>query len=131
MTPTAPRPYSLCAVPGPAAEAAHGLHSCSWHCDRPGCIRAQRDELRERVAELQDNGNRLLAVADSAVEHQRNMINAACEPLRKRIAELETDAARYQWLRDGCCDKDTAASRIAQNEYGMHWDAAIDAARKE
>jgi hypothetical protein len=64
-------------------------------CDRPGCIRAQRDELRDR------------------------------------IAELETDAARYRWLRDGCCDKDTAASRIAQNEYGMHWDAAIDAARKE
>ncbi len=51
--------------------------------------------------------------------------------LRSRVAELEQDAARYRWLRDGCCDKDTAASRIAQNEYGMHWDAAIDAARKE
>ncbi len=53
------------------------------------------------------------------------------ERLRAQVAELEKDAKRYQWLRDGCCDKDTAASRIAQNEYGMHWDAAIDAARKE
>lgn len=83
MTPIAPSPNPLCADSGPAAEAAHGLHSCSWHCDRPGCIRAQRDELRERVAELQDNGNRLLAVADSAVEHQRNMINAAIDAARK------------------------------------------------
>lgn len=53
------------------------------------------------------------------------------ERLRAQVAELEKDAKRYRWLRDGCCDKDTAASRIAQNEYGMHWDAAIDAARKE
>ena len=41
---------------------------------------------------------------------------------------MARDAARYRWLRDGCCDKDSVATRIAQNEYGMEWDAAIDAA---
>jgi hypothetical protein len=25
-------------------------HTCSYHCDRPECIRAQRDELREAIA---------------------------------------------------------------------------------
>ena len=27
------------------------IHSCSYYCDRPGCIKAQRDELRERAAQ--------------------------------------------------------------------------------
>jgi hypothetical protein len=25
------------------------IHTCSYYCDRPGCIRAQRDELREAI----------------------------------------------------------------------------------
>jgi hypothetical protein len=30
----------------------HGaLHSCSYHCDRAECIKAQRDELRDRLAQ--------------------------------------------------------------------------------
>lgn len=28
------------------------LHTCSLYCDRPDCIRQQRDDLRERLAEL-------------------------------------------------------------------------------
>ena len=27
------------------------IHSCSYYCDRPKCIKAQRDELRERLAQ--------------------------------------------------------------------------------
>jgi hypothetical protein len=27
------------------------IHSCSYHCDKPECIKAQRDELRERLAQ--------------------------------------------------------------------------------
>jgi hypothetical protein len=27
------------------------IHSCSYHCDRLECIKAQRDELRERLAQ--------------------------------------------------------------------------------
>lgn len=26
-----------------------GIHSCSYHCTNPECIKAQRDELRERL----------------------------------------------------------------------------------
>lgn len=26
------------------------IHSCSYNCDRPACIKAQRDELRDRLA---------------------------------------------------------------------------------
>jgi hypothetical protein len=27
------------------------IHSCSYHCNRPECIKAQRDELRDRLAQ--------------------------------------------------------------------------------
>ena len=27
------------------------VHSCSYYCDRPECIKAQRDELRSRLAQ--------------------------------------------------------------------------------
>jgi hypothetical protein len=27
------------------------IHSCSYYCDRPDCIKAQRDELRSRLAQ--------------------------------------------------------------------------------
>jgi len=75
---------------------SQGIHSCSWFCELPNCVKAQRDELRERVAELQDNGNRLFAVADSAAAHQRDMIEAACAPLHERIAILERDGPQMQ-----------------------------------
>lgn len=28
------------------------IHSCSYYCNRPACIKAQRDEMRERIAVL-------------------------------------------------------------------------------
>lgn len=49
--------------------------------------------------------------------------------LMARVAELERDAGRYRWLREGCNDKGSKASLIAANHYGFEWDAAIDAAR--
>lgn len=30
------------------------IHSCSYYCERPECIRAQRDELRDELAELRE-----------------------------------------------------------------------------
>lgn len=38
--------------PSNASEA----HSCPYHCDRPECVRAQRDELRERLAGVEAGG---------------------------------------------------------------------------
>ena len=30
------------------------LHTCSYYCDRPECIKAQRDELRAKYVKLAD-----------------------------------------------------------------------------
>jgi hypothetical protein len=29
------------------------IHSCSYYCDRPACIKAQRDDLRDRFQVMQ------------------------------------------------------------------------------
>jgi len=29
------------------------IHTCSYYCERPECIRAQRDELRQAIAEAE------------------------------------------------------------------------------
>jgi hypothetical protein len=51
MTSTAtPSPYVICAGSGTTPA---DIHSCSYYCERPACIKAQRDELRARVAELE------------------------------------------------------------------------------
>jgi hypothetical protein len=34
------------------------IHSCSYYCDRPGCVKAQRDELRAQVEALQADAER-------------------------------------------------------------------------
>ena len=31
------------------------IHSCSYYCERPACIRAQRDELRAKYFALLDD----------------------------------------------------------------------------
>ena len=67
-------------------------------------LRAERDELREQLTlaesvrasqvaglvdgaeRLRENGQRLLAVSDSAVQHQHDMIEAACAPLLESMA---------------------------------------------
>ena len=132
------------------------VHSCSYYCDRPECIKAQRDELwgasvrlikerneaeavacqrhyelqnlRAKVEELQENGNRLLAVADSAVTHQKDMIEAVAGPLRDQIEELRADAERYRWLRIHSTQPTESWSTHSNPES---FDAAIDAALKE
>lgn len=47
------------------------IHTCSYFCDRPNCIKAQRDELRDRIAALEAEN-----------------------------VELRKDAERYRWLRE-------------------------------
>src|SRR5690606_9992404 len=38
--------------PGASSMTAETIHTCSYSCERPGCIRAQRDELVAKVESL-------------------------------------------------------------------------------
>ena len=78
--------------------------------------------LLARIAELEKERD----------EWKDNAINGGnAQYLREKIAELEADAKRYRWLREGCDEKGSRASRIAANLYGMEWNENIDKAMKE
>jgi len=46
---------------------AEAIHTCSYSCERPGCIRAQRDELVAKVEALRAEVERLRTDGASAV----------------------------------------------------------------
>ena len=60
------------------------LHSCSYFCERPDCIKTQRDEMR-------DNGTRLLEAADGWKEsaqyfqQERNELKRELAALRREL----------------------------------------------
>lgn len=55
---------------------------------------------------------------------------AMLREMATQLIECRKDAARYQWLREGCNEKHSAASRIVTNRYGFEWDDSIDIAMK-
>ena len=67
------------------------IHTCSYSCERPGCIRAQRDELVAKVEalrELEEREQRDEALLRQALEvlsraHQAAMV----QTLKARIPE--------------------------------------------
>ena len=68
------------------------VHSCSYYCDRPECIKAQRDELRDRLVSMTDR--ELMQQALDALE--ANLGNWAAKTkaiaaLRERLAQPEQE----------------------------------------
>jgi len=48
------------------------IHSCSLHCDRPGCIKAQRDQMRDEFAHPQVplTQDEIVGMAENYREHR-------------------------------------------------------------
>jgi hypothetical protein len=55
------RKAMLSAAPSADRKGGRGMsesHSCGYYCDRPECIKAQRDELRDKVEALRKDAER-------------------------------------------------------------------------
>jgi hypothetical protein len=48
------------------------IHSCSYHCHLPGCIKAQRDELRDKLAALVAERDALLEALEAVARECRH-----------------------------------------------------------
>jgi len=53
------------------------IHTCSYYCDRPECIRAQRDELRQKFEQAESLDklvaeNQRLGLYDAPVLKEKN-----------------------------------------------------------
>jgi hypothetical protein len=68
-------------------------HTCSYYCERPECIRAQRDELRGRLesaeAELADKADPKLA--ERLLKELQNCED--CESVSSRLSDYVREAA--------------------------------------
>ena len=89
------------------------IHSCSYHCNRPECIKAQRDELRERLAQpeqepvawIDEFGNVFPLGAQRGPKHLNEPMKPlyTAPPQRKPLTDDECDAiydALDVWARD-------------------------------
>lgn len=85
------------------------IHSCSPYCNRPACVKEQRDKMRDAMAGDDvkmpepgiDTANHAhIRVIGYTADQMREYADAKCAELRRRVAELEADARRYRWLRD-------------------------------
>lgn len=113
MTPIAEGPI---AEPAGSRSAAAGIHSCSYFCTRPECIRAQRDELREEAAKMR----RMWLDVQSGL--QEEMIENI--GLRKQVAALEQDAYRH-------FDSGWAMCAARANRYDLLYDMGATAYAQE
>ena len=65
-----------------AAPQAPGIHSCSYYCERPECIKRQRDELRDAAPVAQ--------TADARAQEHLKACKAACIQLAEEKQTLLT-----------------------------------------
>lgn len=78
------------------------IHSCSYYCNKPACIKEQRDELRAKYVELSDRFDKLLY----EYENQANRAitnNDFKNRLAEAIAKLpfgDTAASFAQYVRE-------------------------------
>jgi hypothetical protein len=72
------------------------IHTCSYHCERPDCIRAQRDELRQKFeqAESLDKQDEIKAlIEDLRLNHEfcpKEVILQAADELERMQQGIET-----------------------------------------
>lgn len=102
--------------------------------DKPGRVveleAADRiEELEAALAEAQKDAAAMIATLPGAY-YMDPPDGGSVTPV-EQMRRMAKDAARYRWLRDGCDEKHSEATRISSNCYGMEWDAAIDAARRK
>lgn len=111
------------------------IHSCSYFCERPACIKTQRDEMREKAeaenATLREWESRCAVALGVPGCHPEEMLHV--------IDNQREDAERYRWFRlkrlwdadSFPWPKDFEYPDPCLWDEGKMLDAAIDAVRKK
>lgn len=87
------------------------IHSCSYYCARPECIKAQRDELRDRL------------------EAQSRITTAQVEQIKRLASLLETRVRAVYVLADDDEDRESLNDDVAETSADLR--AALDALKWE
>ena len=102
------------------------IHSCSYYCDRPACIKAQRDELREKLARQEQESFSPEAIRATQAAWKMGYDAAKAEqpeqePVGTVSVETKNDRRTYQFtatkrLPDGILDIYTAPPQPTEQE---------------
>lgn len=64
------------------------IHSCSYYCTRPECIKAQRDELRAKYVKLSDEMSRIGTSDSDKGEYALSQVRSFQRRLADAIEEM-------------------------------------------
>jgi hypothetical protein len=88
------------------------IHTCSYYCDRPACVKAQRDELRQKFeqAESLDKQDEIKAlIEDLRLNHEF----CPKEVILQAADELEVLAAFVRVIEAKLKEKNCSATNIS------------------
>ena len=79
------------------------IHSCSYYCDRPKCIKAQRDELRDKLAQPEQEPLEYWNAVEGWVkidEVREHFDSVGCGTIYKTAGDgrVPLTAAQRQWV---------------------------------
>ena len=63
------------------------MHTCSYHCDRPECIRAQRDELRQKLEQAKKQWVGLTDEEKEEIGKEKNRWDEIFEAIEAKLKE--------------------------------------------
>jgi hypothetical protein len=74
------------------------IHTCSYYCDRPECIRAQRDELRQKFEQAEKR--EWVGLTDEEIESELtkefgqwwSLHVSVCRAIEAKLKEKNTSA---------------------------------------
>jgi hypothetical protein len=114
------------------------IHSCSYFCDRPECVRRQRDEMRDRMVKpsgdtkaLVERLRKIGAILPAPIY---NEAADTIEQLERDLAAAREDAERWRYITKRMTHEHCGPNvgwTLGTLLPGDSPEAAIDAARKE
>lgn len=115
------------------AQPADHIHTCSYYCDRPECLKAQRDELRDRLEGLdaEKGGEPPPNWCRTCGKHWSDPMAIFCsdgihnpnKPTTPpaQAAEAVLDKARMDWLSENFMFADFDYGHGHESILGIQW----------
>jgi regulator of replication initiation timing len=99
------------------------IHTCSYQCHRPECIKAQRDELRNRFTTLETEYTQLseriaqLEAERPELELENNYLRADLAETEAKLAALREGGEPVAWLCETDGNVDAVVTEHAKETY--------------